>query len=592
MRSKLVWKLGGAYVLLIALALVAVDAFTVRALREDYLRSGFDQLDALSRLAAHQPPPSTEPIALGAWAARFAHAGVRVTAIARDGRVLADSARDPASLENHADRPEIQQAFSAGRGQAVRHSDSVGRDLLYLAWRHELPGDSPLVLRFAMPLARVNEAVADLRWRLWGASLVILLAAAGVALLYSRSVARRIERLKQFAGRVAGGDFRPQPVEHEGDELSALGRALNETAAHLEQSILTLTSERNRSAAILRSMVEGVAVIGPDGRLLFLNEAFCTSLGAAALPTSDGESAPHMIEVIRNPELVSGAQRALAGEAFAQTEITVGAAGAQRHFAAIAAPVRTAAEEPAPVTGAVLVLHEITELRRLERVRRDFVANVSHEFKTPLTAIQGFTETLLGGAINDQANRTRFLEIIRDHAARLARLTDDLLKLSSIEAGKLDFDFRPVRVGDLIESCVETTRLRADQKQLSVVADCPDDLPAVRGDARRLAELLQNLLDNAVQYTPQGGRITVHAARGGHSVHISVADTGIGIPADQQQRIFERFYRVDSARSREVGGTGLGLSIARHLAEAHGGRIEVQSEVGKGSTFTLILPVA
>ncbi len=183
-------------------------------------------------------------------------------------------------------------------------------------------------------------------------------------------------------------------------------------------------------------------------------------------------------------------------------------------------------------------------------------------------------------------------QIIRDHAARLARLTDDLLKLSSIEAGKLDFDFRPVRVGDLIESCVETTRLRADQKQLSVVADCPDDLPAVRGDARRLAELLQNLLDNAVQYTPQGGRITVHAARGGHSVHISVADTGIGIPADQQQRIFERFYRVDSARSREVGGTGLGLSIARHLAEAHGGRIEVQSEVGKGSTFTLILPVA
>jgi two-component system phosphate regulon sensor histidine kinase PhoR len=591
MRSKLVWKLGGAYVLLIALALAAVDWFTVRALREDYVRAGFDRLDSLSRLAAHQPPPSTDPAALALWAASLAHAGVRVTAIALDGRVLADSERDPQLLENHSGRPEIQQAFAAGRGQAVRYSESVGRDLLYLAWRHAPAGHPPVALRLAAPLAAVNEAVSALRWRLWGASLVILLAAAGVALLYSRAVAGRIERLKQLAGRVAAGDFRPLPVEHEGDELSALGRALNETAARLEQSIATLTGERNRSAAILRSMVEGVAVIAPDGRVLFLNEAFCTALGVPALPAA-GESAPRLIEVIRNPELVSVVQRALAGEASAQTEVNVGAAGAQRHFAAIAAPVRHAAEESTLAAGAVLVLHEITELRRLERVRRDFVANVSHEFKTPLTAIQGFTETLLGGAIHDQANRARFLEIIRDHATRLARLTDDLLKLSSIEAGKLDFDFRPVNVGDLIESCVETTRLRADQKRLTLIVDYPDDLPAVRGDARRLAELLQNLLDNAVQYTPEGGRITVRAAPDGRWVRVSVTDTGIGIPADQRQRIFERFYRVDSARSREVGGTGLGLAIARHLAEAHGGRIEVQSEVGRGSTFTLILLAA
>jgi two-component system, OmpR family, phosphate regulon sensor histidine kinase PhoR len=242
----------------------------------------------------------------------------------------------------------------------------------------------------------------------------------------------------------------------------------------------------------------------------------------------------------------------------------------------------------------VLVLHDITELRRLERVRRDFVANVSHEFKTPLTAIQGFAETLLGGALDDNDNRRRFVEIIREHAARLARLTDDLLTLSRIEAGKLELRMQPVSVTDLVEMCAQTTQMKADQKKLTLEFDVRPNLPPVRGDASRLAEILQNLLDNAVQYTQPGGRVTLRAdvAPGARQAAISVSDTGIGIPQHEQQRIFERFYRVDAARSREVGGTGLGLSIARHLAEAHGGRIEVQSEAGKGSTFTLFLPLA
>jgi two-component system phosphate regulon sensor histidine kinase PhoR len=238
------------------------------------------------------------------------------------------------------------------------------------------------------------------------------------------------------------------------------------------------------------------------------------------------------------------------------------------------------------------VLHDISELRRLERVRRDFVANVSHEFKTPLTAIQGFAETLLGGALDDAAHRRHFVEIIREHSTRLARLTDDLLKLSSIEAGKLELEFAPVNVAALVESCAETTRMKAEHKQLALTIECSDESLRVRGDARRLAEVLQNILDNAVQYTPPGGSITVCASVEGRSARIAVTDTGIGIPHDEQQRIFERFYRVDAARSREAGGTGLGLSIAKHLAEAHGGRIEVQSEVGRGSTFSILLPLS
>jgi two-component system phosphate regulon sensor histidine kinase PhoR len=229
-------------------------------------------------------------------------------------------------------------------------------------------------------------------------------------------------------------------------------------------------------------------------------------------------------------------------------------------------------------------------LRRLERVRRDFVANVSHEFKTPLTAIQGFAETLLSGALDDKANRKRFVEIIREHARRLARLTDDLLKLSRIEAGRLELEIRPIRVEVLVNGCVETARLKAKAKGLEIQVDLQENAPAVRGDGAQLGEVLQNLLDNALQYTPAGGKIEVKARSSGHDVIFTVSDTGIGIPESDLERIFERFYRVDDARSREAGGTGLGLSIARHIVEAHGGRIWVESAVGHGSRFHFSVP--
>jgi len=238
------------------------------------------------------------------------------------------------------------------------------------------------------------------------------------------------------------------------------------------------------------------------------------------------------------------------------------------------------------------VLHEITDLRRLERVRQDFVANVSHEFRTPLTAIQGFAETLLAGALEDPGNRRRFVEIIREHATRLARLTEDLLKLSRIEAGQLKLEFCPVSVTQLIESCVETAQLKAVPRRLALDVRLPNELSTVRGDANSLQEVLQNLLDNALQYTPAGGKIEVSALCSDGRVVVTVADTGIGIPQVEQERIFERFYRVDAARSREAGGTGLGLSIARHIVEAHGGRLWVESAVGEGSRFHFSIPVS
>jgi PAS domain S-box-containing protein len=407
--------------------------------------------------------------------------------------------------------------------------------------------------------------------------------AGAASLLFFRTITLRIERLKEFSRKVAEGDFRSLPMDRKRDELSDLAATLNQTAAELDQTIRTLTAERNQSAAILVSMAEGVAVIDSSQRVVFCNASFCRTMG---IEYSRREGRP-MIEAIPHSDLLTLIGKALAANETVRSELVVGSLRT-RSFAVTVAPVRSAGN----TTGAVVVLHDISELRRLERARRDFVANVSHEFKTPLTAIQGFAETLLAGALQDAQNSRHFLEIIRDNSIRLGRLTDDLLKLAQIEAGKLQLELRPVDVGEVIGLCLETVRLKAEPKKLVVAVDCGSDLPPVLGDSRSLQEILQNLLDNAVQYTPPGGRITITAAAHDSEVVLSVSDTGIGIPKAEQERIFERFYRIDPARSRELGGTGLGLSIARHLAEAHGGRIRVESEVGRGSTFHVYLPRA
>jgi two-component system phosphate regulon sensor histidine kinase PhoR len=420
----------------------------------------------------------------------------------------------------------------------------------------------------------------------------LLVLGGAVSLYLSRSFSSRVERLKDFSRRVAAGDFHPLAKQDFTDELADLAVALNDTAAQLGRTIRTLTEERNRSATILRSMVEGVAVVDSKERIVFCNQAFREILG---LEGTGYEGRP-LIEVLRQQDLLGVIRRALSGHEGIQSEVVVGTIR-PRSFSVTAAPLPAQAAEARPeratqTEGAVVALHDITELRRLERVRRDFVANVSHEFKTPLTAIQGFAETLLAGALEDRENNRRFLEIIRDHANRLARLTDDLLTLSRIEAGKLQLELRPTLPAEIIEPCLETTRLKAKSKRIALTVEFSEDFPYLRGDANRLREVMQNLLDNAVQYTPAGGRIHVSMALQDHQAVFTVADTGIGIPQAEQERVFERFYRVDAARSREAGGTGLGLSIAKHIVEAHGGRLWVESAVGQGSRFHFSVPLA
>lgn len=589
MRRNLFTKLALAFFALLLSVLLAVDFFADRALRRDYERTGFEQLIAIASIAQSNPPVFTslppdkpeEIAALQTWLQHIAASGARVTVVTSAGLVLADSQSDPRTMENHAGRPEIVQALNEGSGRSIRHSATINRDLLYYAVRHNSPSAEPYILRFALPVETVDQVLWPFRKSLLLATGLILVIAGVIVVLVSRSFSGRIERLTAFSQRVAEGDFHAQASDGTGDALDVLSDSLNQTAARLDRTIRTLTEERNLSSAILGSMVEGVLVVNAAERVVFANHSFAEILDSNVPP----QSGSALVECVRQTELIEAVRKVLAGEPRVESEIVTGTLR-QHFFAATAASVRTTGTD-----GAVLVLHDITDLRKLERVRRDFVANVSHEFRTPLTAIQGFAETLLAGAIDDPQNRGRFLEIIVEHSRRLARLTEDLLMLSKMDADRLEFETRRIPVNAFIESCMETAQPRAREKDLRLSVNQGPNLPDIAGDRRRLTEVLQNLLDNAIQYTPAGGQIMVSASADGSEVIFTVSDTGIGIPQAEQPRIFERFYRVDVARSREVGGTGLGLSIAKHLVEGHGGRIWVESEAGHGSQFHFSVPI-
>jgi two-component system phosphate regulon sensor histidine kinase PhoR len=573
--------------MLLAGVLLTVDLYSARVVRSHAIRSASDQLTSLMNLAVANPPEVSRPAGLQDWVGWMAKSGARVTILDASGGVLADSSNVADASEKSVSGPEVQEALAKGVAQSVDRD----REVVSRAQRLQAASGSPVVIHLELPLSQIDLSLKELRERLLVAALISLLAGIGLSLIFAGSFRARAERLKDFSARIARGDFRPEPAVGPRDELSELADSLNQTAAHLDREIRLLSSERNRASAILRSMVEGVAVVDAQERLVFCNRAFSEILN---LQSATSEGSP-LIEVVRNSDLLSLIRRALQGEEGLQSDIAMGIVTPQ-NFSVSAAPVKALeADRSGPAdkpSGAVVVLHDVTELRRLERVRQDFVANVSHEFKTPLTAIQGFAETLLAGALDDPKNNRRFLEIIREHAARLARVTDDLLKLARIEAGKLELEFFPVGLHELIESCTETTLLKASRKKISFEVEAPDGLPPIRGDASLLHDVLQNLLDNAIQYTPAGGRIRLEASIGVNDATVTIADSGIGIPLADQERIFERFYRVDAARSREAGGTGLGLSIAKHIVEAHGGRLWVESAVGRGSKFSFSIPLA
>ena len=511
---------------------------------------------------------------------------VRLTVIAPDGRVLGESTRSSESLENHADRPEVQAALARGSGQSVRHSATVGVRLLYVAWRQERGADTRVV-RAAMPLTAVLESIAGLRrLLLLGISMAALLGLL-VALVLSRGMLRRIQRLVGFATGLAAGESAPYLAPERNDDLGLLEAQIGDMARSVARTIAELRVERERLEAILRGMVEGVVVTDLAGHVVLMNVRARELLDVRAGLEVQGRP---LIELARDPALAEIARELAGGAVVVSRDVTLGAGG--RTLQVNGARLRAGDGQ---AFGFVLVLHDVTELRRLEVIRRDFVANVSHELRTPLTAIKGYAETLLGAAGEDRDTARRFLTVIDRHSERLGRLIDDLLALSDLELGRTPLRLGAVAVEAAVDDVLQILAERTST--LHVSAEVGPDTPPVVADGDRLRQVLINLVDNAAKYTPAGGQIRIRAglARGPEHpgmVEITIEDTGVGIPAQDLPRLTERFFRVDKARSRELGGTGLGLASVKHIMQAHGGALSIASALNQGTTVRVFFPAA
>jgi two-component system phosphate regulon sensor histidine kinase PhoR len=511
--------------------------------------------------------------------------GVRVTIIDASGKVLGDTDLDGEALrtvENHAGRPEVADAVRSGQGRAVRYSRTLAEGMLYVASRIEPGRPESGVVRLAVPLTDVTQAQEDIRAPIVIAALLSVVLAGGFGWLVARGPARRLEAMARVASEFAAGGTGVRADTGGHDEVAALARSLNRMADEMRERLVLLERERSQLRTVLDGMVEGVVLTDPSGRILVANDAF-RRIFNAQLPVEGRRP----LETARVPALQDALEAALEAEEPLTREIAVGGAQGKVIQASLAS-----IRESGDTVGAVAVFHDVTELKRLERVRQEFVANVSHELRTPLTAIKGYAETLRDGGLRDPAAAAEFVQVIHRHAERLRALIEDLLDLAAVEQGQARLRPAAVRARDVVSQAEALIRPAAESRRQTLAIDVPADLPEILADRDRLAQVLINLLDNAVKFTPEGGRIAVSGTAAAGRVILAVRDNGVGIPPSDLPRIFERFYRVGRSRDRREGGTGLGLAIAKHLTQAMGGSIEVDSVQGAGTTFRVSLPAA
>jgi two-component system, OmpR family, phosphate regulon sensor histidine kinase PhoR len=503
----------------------------------------------------------------------------RVTLIAADGTVLGDSAVSGAALaglENHATRPEVVQALSGGVGISRRRSQTVQTELLYVA----VPVDHPRmrVVRLALPLTEVQQQVASVRHITLVALGVSLMGALLLAWLASTLLGRRLQAIAAAARRVASGDLSQRVRDYERDELGTVAGVLDDTVRELASRAAELAQDRARTDAILAGMIEGVMAVNSQGRVQIVNGA-----AREMLALGDASVGGHYLEAVRNPGVAALLTAALRGEAPPHLELTPARAPGRLLVA------RASAISAPTVSGAVLVLHDITDLRRADRVRRDFVANVSHELRTPLTAIRGYVEALSDEPATSE-DRARFMAIITRHVSRMERLVKDLLRLASLDARQEPVESSVCAVHALVAGAVADLAPQIGTGRHDVAIEVDPAVATIRTDPAKLQDVLRNLVENAVNYSPEGSRILLAARPEAGGVAVTVSDEGPGIPEPDLERIFERFYRVDKARSRESGGTGLGLSIVKHLVELIGGRVTAANRPQGGAVFTIRLP--
>jgi two-component system phosphate regulon sensor histidine kinase PhoR len=603
MTLSIRWKVALAILFALLCGFVIAGLLAARSIAEQELMQSGRALEVSTNLIAFdlRPlvvastplPPTARLQVIVRELSQRAHA--RVTLVDATGRVLADSAvrdEDIAGIENHRTRPEISQAMLSGTGTDLRASHTTGERTLYRAVGIKPEHDSPSVyLRLGLPMTALDQELFTLKRNLTLAFGSAFLIAVGLSIWLARSVTKPLSDIATAARELAAGNLAVRMKASASDEVGFLANTLNHMTEELRSKIEELSEDRAQLLAMLTSMVEGVMVLDSKARILQVNPAWERMFGVTRAEARGRQSS----DVFAHPKLNELVSAVLAARAGQEAEIVL----ANGRCLNIEASV--AGGEQDNEACAVLVFHDITELRRLEHIRKDFVANVSHELRTPLTSIKGYVEALLDGGKDDPETSVRFLDIILKQSDRLNLILEDLLQLSKIESGQVQFKQEPLHIGSVVERTIAMIKPLADKKQHELRSEVEPGLPLITGDQERLVQVVANLLDNAIKYTPEGGQITVSARRipvsaqrmadgPRNGVELTVTDTGIGIPEKDRPRVFERFYRVDKARSRELGGTGLGLAIVKHIVEGHGGQIRVEGNVPSGSRFVVRLP--
>jgi two-component system phosphate regulon sensor histidine kinase PhoR len=589
MRTKrLLWQIYPSFLLIILGALLAVTWYFSSSLRDFYLKQTASGLEARARLvelqvAGHLVPQDAEY--LQALCRKFGKkTATRVTILLPGGKVLGDSLADPAEMENHAYRPEIMAALESRLGTATRYSHTLQRNMMYVAIPVVEEQKTTGIVRTAMPVTAVEEALKAIYSKVVLGGLTAVILAAVLSLFISRRISRPLEEMKRGAERFARGELKNKLTVRGSEEIHRLAETMNQMASQLDDRIRTVLDQRNEQEAVLASMVEGVLAVDTEERIIRLNRAAAKLLDVQ----SEEVQGRRIQEVIRKADLQRFVSRALASRESVEGDVVLLRREGKQFLQAHGTVLRGAQGED---IGALIVLNDVTRLRRLENVRRDFVANVSHELKTPITAIKGFVETLLDGAMHHPDDAKRFLEIIIKQADRLSAIIDDLLELSRIEQDEEKSNI-PLEEGSLekvLRSAVQSCAVNAAAKSIRIDLSCQKDLLG-KINPPLLEQAITNLIDNAIKYSEPHGKVLVEAAKSDHETIIRVQDWGCGIDKEHLPRLFERFYRVDKARSRKQGGTGLGLAIVKHIARIHGGKVTVTSVPGEGSIFNIHLP--
>lgn len=585
--KRIFWKLYPSYLIVTLLSLAAVYFFSSAAISRFHERQTEKHLREQALFIEEQAHVFFETKSGDSLALLSKVLGekssARITLIFTDGTVVGDSDKSPAMMGNHRDRPEVLNAMAGNPSTSLRYSNTLRQKMMYVAVPVFREGRTIGVVRTAMPLNDMDEVIQAVQHRIIFGGLIILLVAAMLSLLVSRRISLPLERIKIGAERFAQGDFSHRLNTIGSVEINALAETMNQMAEQLEDRLQTVTKERNQREAVLSSMVEGVLAVDTEGHIISLNKAAAQFFRVFQPETATGRS---IEEVFRNVKLQKFVSDVLKGQETLECEISV--QGSEIYY------LQTRGTNLLGVQGArigaVIVFNDVSRLRRLENIRRDFVANVSHELKTPITSIKGFVETLRDGAMDDPEEATRFLEIVAKHADRLNAIIEDLLTLSRLEQdGTAGMDIHPIGLRGLIQSATEVCSRRASGKNISIEIECPDNLSAAVNPPL-IEQALINLISNAVKYSGDGSAVTVKAVEKQSGIELTVSDQGYGIESEHLERLFERFYRVDKGRSRQEGGTGLGLAIVKHIAQAHGGTVSVESVFGQGSSFTISLP--